>query len=130
MRNTRKAVEDKPVEELTATALVGSLCLNPGSHSREDIPHVGPLASYPFYEWEKLPGAEVEVRLNGALYRHGRIEAATADGKIAWMAKDGLKDRTLIDKASGYEIRLAPPQLQAIHAMTQAGIFKTNKPFG
>ena len=95
-----------------------------------DIPHIGPLASYPFYEWEKLPGAEVEVRLDGALFRRGRIEAATADGTIAWIAQDGLKDRTLIDKASGYEIRLAPPQLQAIHAMTQAGIFKTNRRFG
>lgn len=95
-----------------------------------DIPHVGPLASYPFHEWEKLTGAEVEVRLNGTLYRRGRVEAATADGTIAWLAQDGLKGRTLIDKASGYEIRLAPPQLQAIHAMTQAGIFQTNKRFG
>lgn len=92
-----------------------------------DIPHVGPLASYPFYEWAKLPGTEVEVRLDGALYRRGRIDAATADGTIAWLAQDGPQERTLIDKASGYEIRLAPRQLQAIHAMTQEGCFKTTK---
>ena len=92
-----------------------------------DIPHVGPLASYPFHEWAKLAGAEVEVRLDGALYRYGRIEAATADGAIAWLAQDGLEERTLIDKDSGYEIRLAPRQLQALHAMTQAGCLKATK---
>ncbi|MDQ0823851.1 hypothetical protein QFZ60_000024 [Arthrobacter sp. B2I5] len=91
------------------------------------IPHVGPLASYPFHEWAKLAGAEVEVRLDGALYRYGRIEAATADGAIAWLAQDGLEERTLIDKDSGYEIRLAPRQLQALHAMTQAGCLKATK---
>lgn len=95
-----------------------------------DIPRVGPLASYPFHEWAKLAGAEVEVRLDGALYRYGRIEAATADGAIAWLAQDGLEERTLIDKDSGYEMRLAPPQLQAVHAMAPAEASKPPKRLG
>ncbi|MDQ0923865.1 hypothetical protein QF038_002373 [Pseudarthrobacter sp. W1I19] len=110
-----------PVMPIVAPAR--SLGVKPNPREMTDIPHVGPLASYPFYDWTKLPGVEVEVLLCGTLFRRGYVDAATADGKIAWIAQDGPRERVLIDKASGFEIRLAPHQLRAIHYVTQAQQF-------
>lgn len=88
------------------------------------IPHVGPLKSYPFYDWSRLQGATVEVRQNGVVARYGFVDAATADGTTVWLAQEGLLGRVLIDKASGYEIRVAPAELQRINSLTQAACVK------
>lgn len=85
-----------------------------------ELPHFGPLPTYPFYDWALLTGAVVEVRRHGTLLGSGRVDAATPDGTIVWLAREGLTNRTLIDKASGFEIWIAPPQLRILHARAQA----------
>jgi hypothetical protein len=84
-----------------------------------DLPHVGPLRAYPYHDWARLQGATVEVLRDGAVVRNGFVDAATADGTMVWLAQEGLSSRVLIDKPSGYEIRVAPDQLQRIHLREQ-----------
>lgn len=84
-----------------------------------DVPRVGPLRAYPYYDWARLQGATVEVLRDGVVVRDGRVDATTADGTMVWLAQEGLSGRVLIDKAAGYEIRVAPDQLQRIHLLEQ-----------
>jgi len=85
-----------------------------------DLPHVGPLSAYPFHDWAKLQGTTVEVRREGMVVRHGLIDAVTADGTIVWLSQHGLLNRTLIDKTSGYELWIAPAELQRIYLLEQS----------
>ncbi|MFC9769871.1 MULTISPECIES: hypothetical protein [unclassified Pseudarthrobacter] len=84
-----------------------------------ELPHVGPLRTYPYHDWSKLQGAIVEVLHDGAVVRDGYVDAATADGTMLWLAQEGPWNRMLIDKGSGYEIRVAPDQFQRIRLMEQ-----------
>src|SRR5688572_4838870 len=68
--------------------------------------------SYLFHEWAILTGAEVEVRLAGEPVRKGRVDAATDDGRILWLSQDGNCGRALFDKADGFQMWLAWPELQ------------------
>lgn len=54
-------------------------------------------------DWYHLIGATVEIRLQGKLARAGRVDHATKDSNILWLAQEGNKPRKMIDKAQGYE---------------------------
>ncbi|MBN3497128.1 hypothetical protein [Arthrobacter pascens] len=56
-------------------------------------------------DWAHLVGGIVEVRLNGALVRVGRVGQATADSAMLWIEADAVEQRALFVKASGYRVR-------------------------
>lgn len=64
-----------------------------------------------FDNWRRLPGAEVEVWLRGALERTGIMDAATEDSTIAWIAADTAGPRRLFERSNGFELRVSPEQL-------------------
>ena len=55
-------------------------------------------------EWQFLVGFEVDVRFRGRLLRTGVVDAATADGSIAWLARQGVQERVLLAKDECYEL--------------------------
>lgn len=64
-----------------------------------------------FDDWRKLRGAEVEIWLDGALQRTGIIDGATEDSTIAWVAAAAKEPRRLLERASGFELRICFEQL-------------------
>ncbi|MDI3239948.1 hypothetical protein QK292_00005 [Arthrobacter sp. AL08] len=54
-------------------------------------------------DWAHLIGATVEIRRQGKTVRTGRVDHATKDSNILWLAQDGNNPRKMIDKAQGYE---------------------------
>jgi hypothetical protein len=64
-----------------------------------------------FDDWRRLTGAEVEVWHQGALQRIGVIDATTEDSTMAWVAADAHGPRRLLERASGFELRICPEQL-------------------
>jgi hypothetical protein len=62
-------------------------------------------------EWNSLRGAEVQVWRGGTLLRTGVVDAATDDSSIAWVAADANDRRRLVDKASGYVLKISSKQL-------------------
>jgi hypothetical protein len=93
----------------------GALLPDPGTENSEwppgrSIPHRGP--------WTQLIQAVVEVRRHGRHCRYARIDAASSDSQIAWIAADGNHPRRLIDKISGYELWINPAQAQRLVSLT------------
>ncbi|MDQ0678610.1 hypothetical protein QFZ30_001992 [Arthrobacter pascens] len=66
----------------------------------------------PCQEWQLLIGVLVEIRRHGLLLGIGVVDNATALGDIAWIAADGINGRTMIEKAGGYELSIAPPHFR------------------
>ena len=62
-------------------------------------------------DWHSLQGAEVQVWRGAALLRTGVIDAATEDSTIAWIAADANDRRWLVDKASGFQLKISTNQL-------------------
>lgn len=62
-------------------------------------------------DWHSLQGAEVQVWRGATLLRTGVIDAATQDSAIAWIAADANDRRRLVDKASGFQLRISTQQL-------------------
>lgn len=60
-----------------------------------------------FDDWDRLPGAMVEIWAEGTLVRIGLVDAATDDSTIAWIAADGPFDRCLVEKSRGFELRVS-----------------------
>ena len=54
-------------------------------------------------DWSDLIGATVEIRLHGYPVLTGRVDHATADSTILWLAQEGNNPRKIIDKAQNYE---------------------------
>ncbi|MDI3213725.1 hypothetical protein [Arthrobacter sp. AL12] len=54
-------------------------------------------------DWSHLIGATVEIRRQGHTVRTGRVDHATKDSNILWLAQEGNNPRKMIDKAQGYE---------------------------
>ncbi|MGY2744129.1 hypothetical protein [Arthrobacter sp. UYCu723] len=54
-------------------------------------------------DWSHLIGTTVDIRLRGETVRTGRVDHATKDSNILWLAQDGNNPRKMIDKAQGYE---------------------------
>lgn len=50
-----------------------------------------------------LIGTTVEIRRQGNTVRTGRVDHATKDSNILWLAQEGNNPRKMIDKAQGYE---------------------------
>lgn len=59
-------------------------------------------------DWFQLIGASVEIRLNGETVRTGRVDHATKDSNILWLAQEGNNSRKMIDKVQGYEAWAIP----------------------
>ncbi|MEO8283473.1 MAG: hypothetical protein ABI568_08725 [Pseudarthrobacter sp.] len=64
-----------------------------------------------FDDWRKLRGAEVEIWLDSALQRTGIIDEATEDSTMAWVAADSKEPRRLLERASGFELRISFDEL-------------------
>ena len=64
-----------------------------------------------FDDWPRLRGAEVEIWLDGTLQRTGVIDEVTEDSAIAWVAADAKEPRRLLERASGFELRICSEQL-------------------
>jgi hypothetical protein len=67
--------------------------------------------SSPCQDWQQLIGALVEIRQHGLLLGIGLVDDATPSGGVAWIAADGINGRSMIEKAGGYELSIAPPLL-------------------
>lgn len=74
--------------------------------------------AYLFEEWQRLEGAVVRVCRDGKPVRTGVIDDVTPDGSIVWIAQEGVLGRSLFHKAEGYELWIAPKQLQVPTATT------------
>jgi hypothetical protein len=71
-----------------------------------------PAQSYRVDDWFHLPTtATVEIRHNGTHVRTARIEDATPDSRMLWLAPEGVDSRILIDKLDGYEVWIDAEQL-------------------
>ncbi|WP_018763839.1 hypothetical protein [Arthrobacter sp. 135MFCol5.1] len=74
-----------------------------------------PPQSYRLDDWFHLPTtATVEIRRNGTYVRFARIEDATPDSRMLWLAPEGVDSRILIDKLDGYEVWIDAEQLYYI----------------
>ena len=81
------------------------------------VPAAAPLSPCP--DWQMLIGTEVEIRRGGKFLGTGFVDDATPSGDVAWIAADGINNRCMIDKAGGYELSIAPTQLQSGPAGTE-----------
>jgi hypothetical protein len=75
--------------------------------------------SSPCQEWQLLIGVLVEIRRHGLSLGIGRVDNATASGDIAWIAADGNNGRSMIEKAGGYELFIAPPHVRPANTATR-----------
>ncbi|UZX03072.1 hypothetical protein F8G81_11055 [Arthrobacter sp. CDRTa11] len=73
----------------------------------------------PCQEWQLLIGVQVEIRRHGRLLGIGVVDNATASGDIAWIAADANNGRSMIEKAGGYELSIAPPHLRSANTTTR-----------
>lgn len=55
-------------------------------------------------DWNKLIGRTAEVWLDGRHIATGKIDQASPDDSVLWIAGDGNDTRRLYDRAAGYEI--------------------------
>lgn len=55
-------------------------------------------------DWQFLVGCEVDVRRGRRLLRTGVIDAATDDGSIVWLSRQGVQERGLLTKSEGYDL--------------------------
>lgn len=55
-------------------------------------------------DWQFLVGCEVDVRRGRRLLRTGAIDAATDDGNIVWLSRQGVHERRLLTRADGYDL--------------------------
>ncbi|WP_211882992.1 hypothetical protein [Pseudarthrobacter albicanus] len=54
-------------------------------------------------DWYHLIGATVEIRREGDPARIGRVDHATQDSNVLWLAQEGNSPRKMIDKVQDYE---------------------------
>lgn len=79
---------------------------------RTSLTAAGVQHLYRCHDWSQLRGADVDVHRNGSHFRSGRVDATTRDGKILWLAQDGVTDRTLIDQGEGFELWITLEELR------------------
>lgn len=64
-----------------------------------------------FDDWRRLPGAQVEIWHDGSFLGIRLVEAATEDSKIVWVAADANGPRKLLERTSGYVLKISPEQV-------------------
>ncbi|WP_091464936.1 hypothetical protein [Paenarthrobacter nitroguajacolicus] len=64
------------------------------------------VGAYLVTDWHRIVSYTVQIRRAGAVIRVGRVEAATSDARMIWLASEGVDTRVLIEKAEGYEVWL------------------------
>lgn len=69
-----------------------------------DGPHVSRSVMHPTDQWQSLVGEIVEVRIDGDVYRKGRVDAAMPDASGLWIGQEAVFQREFIDASSGYEV--------------------------
>lgn len=67
-------------------------------------------------DWQFLVGCEVEVRRGRRLLRTGLIDAATEDGSIAWLSRQGVYERRLLTRSEGYDLWITKLDYQRVLA--------------
>jgi hypothetical protein len=55
-------------------------------------------------DWTSARGRFAAIRHAGRPLQMGFVEEVTPDGRMLWLAANGVNTRVLIDKADGYEI--------------------------
>jgi hypothetical protein len=63
----------------------------------------------PLDNWKELIGRTIELRRQGQLIRTARVEDASQDSAMIWLAFEGNHNRQLILKTDGYDIHLPRP---------------------
>lgn len=63
---------------------------------------------HPAKDWTLLEGLSVDIHESGKFIDRGRVEAATNDGCILWLAQEGVHPRRLVEKLPGTELRIIP----------------------
>lgn len=83
--------------------------------------------SYPYGDWYALIGEEVELRLDGVLVRKGTVDTVDPGSSMLWLTSNpGSFDRKLYLRNEGYEVWIAPRDLQPAHiARVSAGTITT-----
>ena len=66
--------------------------------------------------WQFLVGCEVEVRRGRCILRTGLIDAATEDGNIVWLSREGVFDRRLMTRSEGCDIWITKLDYQRVLA--------------
>lgn len=67
-------------------------------------------------EWQFLAGCEVDVRRGRCLLRTGLIDAATDDGNVVWLSRQGVHERRLLTRADGYDLWITKLDKQRVLA--------------
>ena len=67
-------------------------------------------------DWQFLVGCEVEVRRGRRLLRAGLIDAATEDGNIVWLSREGVFERRLLTRSEGCDIWITKLDYQRVLA--------------
>jgi hypothetical protein len=65
-------------------------------------------------DWRFLVGCEVDVRRGRRLLRTGVIEAATDDGSIVWLSRQGVQERRLLTKSEGSDLWITKEDNQRV----------------
>jgi hypothetical protein len=60
----------------------------------------------PISDWGTSVGKNIEVLHKGKVIDHGYVEAATYDGLIIWLARNGPFERRMVEKHSGFPAQI------------------------
>lgn len=63
-------------------------------------------------DWCAIVGGPAYVAQHGVVIHYGWVETATNDGSMAWVIGGSLESRRLLERTEGYELWIAPQQLQ------------------
>ncbi|WP_320536125.1 hypothetical protein [Pseudarthrobacter sp. IC2-21] len=72
-------------------------------------------------DWQFLVGCEVDVCMGRQLLRTGVIDAATVDGGIVWISRQGVQERRLLTRADGYDLWITKLDNQRVLARRDDG---------
>ncbi len=83
------------------------------------------MAKKRYREWNRLRGAEVEVRHDGNIVRVGTVDEVMEDSSAIWIATQGCVTRQLFEVALGYEVWVEPRLLEGPNSyrMTASALY-------
>lgn len=65
-----------------------------------------------YIHWNRLIGATVQIRRNGAIIRTGTIDDAMPASTTLWIAGDATQPRTMYEAARGIEVWAEPEEVE------------------
>lgn len=83
------------------------------------------MAKQRYREWNRLRGAEVEVRNHGIIVRVGTVDDVMEDSSAIWLVSQGCETRQLFEAGLGYEIWVEPRLLRGRNSyrMTASALY-------